>query len=92
MDALKQRWQRVPKAVRKPLVFMAGTVIIIIGLILLPLPGPGGLIIFLGLAILATEFVVAEKARDWVMIKVKQAFAKIRRGTPRPKPKTKLKP
>jgi uncharacterized protein (TIGR02611 family) len=33
-----------------------GTGVVIVGVVLLPLPGPGWLIIFLGLGILATEF------------------------------------
>ena len=37
-------------------VALVGTAVIVIGVVLLPLPGPGWLIIFAGLAILATEF------------------------------------
>ena len=33
-----------------------GVTVVIVGLILVPLPGPGWLIVFCGLAILATEF------------------------------------
>ncbi len=36
-----------------------GTVIVILGLILVPLPGPGWLIVFFGLSIWAVEFVWA---------------------------------
>jgi len=43
------------------LIGVVGTWVVIIGAILLPLPGPGWLIIFLGLAILATEFVWAQR-------------------------------
>ena len=38
-----------------------GTAIIIVGLALVPLPGPGWLIVFAGLALLATEFTWAER-------------------------------
>jgi uncharacterized protein (TIGR02611 family) len=37
-------------------VSIAGLVVIVVGIILLPLPGPGWLIIFIGLAIWGTEF------------------------------------
>jgi uncharacterized protein (TIGR02611 family) len=37
-------------------IIVAATVVILIGIVLLPLPGPGWLIIFAGLGILATEF------------------------------------
>ena len=42
-------------------VAIAGGVLILIGLALLVLPGPGWLFIFLGLGVLATEFVWAER-------------------------------
>jgi uncharacterized protein (TIGR02611 family) len=42
---------------RKMLVAVIGTTIVVIGLVLIFLPGPGLLVILVGLAILATEFV-----------------------------------
>lgn len=85
MNSFKRYWKSLPTAVRKPLVLIVGTIIVIAGLILLPLPGPGWLIIFLGFAVLATEFVIAEKVRDWLvdllkslLNKSKNAFQKIR--------------
>lgn len=86
MESLKRYWKSIPAPVRKPLVFIIGTAIVIIGLILLPLPGPGWVIIFLGFAILATEFAFAEKVRAWLvdqlqltLKKLKQAWRKLRR-------------
>ena len=38
-----------------------GTGIVVLGIVLIPLPGPGWLIVFAGLAVLATEFVWAER-------------------------------
>lgn len=38
-----------------------GSAIILVGLALVPLPGPGWLIVFAGLALLATEFTWAER-------------------------------
>ena len=76
MEKLKSHWKSIPSAFRKPVVFMAGTAIVALGLILLPLPGPGWLIIFLGFAVLATEFATAEKIRAWLVEKVKN-FVKI---------------
>lgn len=35
---------------------MLGTLVVVVGVVLLPLPGPGTLIILLGVAILAVEF------------------------------------
>lgn len=47
-----------------------GVAVIAVGVILLPLPGPGWLIIFLGLGILATEFAWAERLLDYAKSKV----------------------
>ncbi len=38
------------------LVATLGTLIVLVGIVLIPLPGPGWLIVFLGLAVLSTEF------------------------------------
>lgn len=40
---------------------MVGWLVVLVGIVLLPLPGPGWLVIFLGLGILAAEFVWAER-------------------------------
>lgn len=72
MERAKKAWLTVPKAVRKPLVLMVGTLIVIIGALLIPLPGPGWVIVFFGFAVLATEFTLAEKARDWMILVVKR--------------------
>ncbi len=37
-------------------VAVAGAAVVVTGIVLLPLPGPGWLVIFVGLALLATEF------------------------------------
>jgi uncharacterized protein (TIGR02611 family) len=39
-----------------------GGVVALLGLLLVPLPGPGWLVVFLGLAILGTEFTWAKRA------------------------------
>jgi len=53
------RW--AARSTRRLGIFIAGTTVIVIGIILLALPGPGWLVIFAGLAILATEFTWAER-------------------------------
>lgn len=71
MDKLKRSWYKVPQAVRKPLVFMVGFAVVVAGIAMLALPGPGWAAIFLGFAILATEFAFAEKVRDWLVVQLK---------------------
>lgn len=67
MDKLYKWWKSIPVAVRKPLVFMIGFAVVAAGLAMLVLPGPGWAAIFLGFAILATEFAFAERVRDWLV-------------------------
>lgn len=42
-----------------------GLTVIVIGLVLVPLPGPGWLIVFLGVGILASEFHWARRLHAW---------------------------
>lgn len=67
MNKLRKGWYKVPAAIRKPLVFMVGFAVVLAGIIMLVVPGPGWAGIFLGFAILATEFAFAEKVRDWLI-------------------------
>jgi uncharacterized protein (TIGR02611 family) len=47
--------------IRRSLVALVGTTIVLIGLLLVFLPGPGALVVLLGLAVLGTEFVWAQR-------------------------------
>lgn len=50
------RSTRAGRLVLKSVVGVVGVAVIIVGIVLLPLPGPGWLIIFAGLGIMASEF------------------------------------
>jgi uncharacterized protein (TIGR02611 family) len=63
----RSSWKKTPRHVRKPLVFVLGFTIVATGIVLLPLPGPGWLVIFAGFAILATEFEFAERIKTRVI-------------------------
>ncbi|MDB5160322.1 MAG: hypothetical protein JWO99_585 [Candidatus Saccharibacteria bacterium] len=45
---------------------IVGGLVVLIGLILIPYPGPGWLIVFAGFAVLATEFEFAAKWLAWL--------------------------
>ena len=64
MENWKRRWKKMPRTVRQSVVALIGASVILVGIVLLPLPGPGWVIIFFGFAILATEFAFAERVRD----------------------------
>jgi len=54
--SIREAWQRLPRQVRQGGVAVVGVVLIAVGAALLLLPGPGLLVIALGLGVLATEF------------------------------------
>lgn len=68
---LKANWQKIPQPVRKFFVFVIGWLVVLAGVAMLALPGPGWAAIFLGFAILATEFTTARDIRDWMVAKLK---------------------
>lgn len=54
-------------------IFVVGLAVVIAGIIMLPLPGPGWVVIFGGMAIWATEFVWAQLVLRWTKRKVTEA-------------------
>jgi len=65
--------RRRPGAYRiyRVVIGLIGAAIVIGGLALVPLPGPGWLIVFLGLALLATEFTWAARVEKFARDQVK---------------------
>lgn len=73
MERTRHRWKRLPASIRKPLVLVVGSIFIIAAAATGWLPGPGGIPLFLiGIAILATEFVWAERFRDVILAIIKK--------------------
>jgi uncharacterized protein (TIGR02611 family) len=67
---------------RRIAVSVAGFALVVVGLAMLVLPGPGLLLILAGLAILATEYVWAQRALNYARRKAMQAKdAALRRGS-----------
>jgi len=52
-------------------VAVVGTAVVLLGLFLVPFPGPGWLVVFIGLGILASEFAWAERLLDFAKAKVR---------------------
>ncbi|MFJ9747747.1 TIGR02611 family protein [Streptomyces chartreusis] len=57
-------------------VFIIGLAIVGAGILMLPLPGPGWVVIFAGMAVWATEFVWAQLVLRWTKRKVTEAAQK----------------
>ncbi|MGO3886941.1 MAG: TIGR02611 family protein [Mycetocola sp.] len=64
LAALRERLEGRPilRRLYRVAIAVLGGLIVVIGLILVPLPGPGWLIVFGGLGVLASEFHVARRA------------------------------
>jgi len=59
----------------KLIVTVLGVLVVVIGLILVPLPGPGWLIVFLGLTILGSEFHWARRFTSWLRMQLARFWA-----------------
>lgn len=62
---------RTLNLVYRVVVGVVGTAVVLGGIALIPLPGPGWLIVFAGLALLATEFAWAGRLLDFARAKVR---------------------
>ncbi|MEX1208226.1 MAG: PGPGW domain-containing protein [Acidimicrobiia bacterium] len=68
--------QAVPKRqLRRATVAVSGGATVLLGVALLPLPGPGTVVILAGLAVLRREFPVAGKAADGIKSVASKAVA-----------------
>lgn len=81
--AWRRRLRANPATARLYRLFVAalGLVIVIGGLLLVPLPGPGWIIVFAGLAIWASEFEWAQRLLDYAKDRVR-AWNRWMRGQP----------
>lgn len=66
------------RGARRIAVFVLGTTLLLFGAVLLVLPGPGLLVVFLGLTLLATEFVWARLWLRRLKVSTKRAGRKAR--------------
>jgi uncharacterized protein (TIGR02611 family) len=83
----QQRFQRrrsAPRsALRKTGVLAGGALVVIAGVIALPLPGPGLVIMALGALLIAGESRAAARSLDWLEVKLRRLFASARPRRPR---------
>lgn len=62
-------------------VVLAGFVVLLAGLAMIPLPGPGLLVTAVGLALLALEFAWAERLLERTVDRMEQASDTVKRAT-----------
>jgi uncharacterized protein (TIGR02611 family) len=70
---------RVIAAVRKVAVLIVGTIVLVVGVALVVLPGPAFLVIPAGLAILATEFEWARRLLQYAKDRARGVLERARR-------------
>ena len=77
VDALRERLDSVPggRLALRIVVTIVGSAFVLAGIVMLVIPGPGWLSIFLGLAILGTEFTFARRINDWLRTQVRRVWA-----------------
>lgn len=68
----KKPVRRSSKAVRKTLITLLGWSVLLLGVVMIPYPGPGWLVVFLGLSILAKEFDWAQDIHDFTHSKYRE--------------------
>jgi len=71
---LRRRYLWVPRPVKKAIVLVIGGTVLLLGIIMMVAPGPAFIVIPLGLAILAIEFVWA---RRWLK-KIKKSLMNVK--------------
>lgn len=78
-----------PRAVRytrKVVVAVTGGALVVLGIVFIPLPGPGSILIIAGLALLATEFAAARRALDKAKDSARKAMPGRRPADPAEEP------
>jgi uncharacterized protein (TIGR02611 family) len=73
------RERRVADFVYRVVVGVVGLTVLLVGIVAIPYPGPGWAIVFVGLAILATEFYWAHRTLSFTRSRYDSAMAWFRR-------------
>jgi len=88
MKKLKQQLERMPHPIRWALSMIIGFTLLLLGLIMLVTPGPGLLLIFFGLSILALELEWAREINkqgmqglERIVARIKKIFVKDKKTT-----------
>jgi uncharacterized protein (TIGR02611 family) len=61
------------RAIWRIFIAVSGGVVLAAGLVMIPFPGPGWLVVFLGIGIWATEFTWAQRLLQWTRVRVNAA-------------------
>jgi uncharacterized protein (TIGR02611 family) len=83
LDGIRERRERHRERSRivRAAVVLAGFVVVLAGLAMIPLPGPGLLVTAVGLAVLALEFVWAERLLERTIDRMTKTSETVKRAT-----------
>jgi uncharacterized protein (TIGR02611 family) len=83
IESVRERRERHRERSRvvRAAVVLAGFVVVLVGLALIPLPGPGLLVVAVGLAVLALEFAWAERMLERTINRMEQATETVKRAS-----------
>ena len=83
LDGVRERRRRHRERSRivRAAVVLAGFVVVLVGLALIPLPGPGLLVTAVGLAVLALEFAWAERLLERTVDRMGKASDTVKRAS-----------
>lgn len=56
---------KLANSTRRTLIGLVGWAVLLLGVVMIPYPGPGWVVVFIGLSILATEFQWAKDAHEY---------------------------
>jgi uncharacterized protein (TIGR02611 family) len=65
MGRIEKTLAGLPPRTRRLVVALVGSLVVLIGVVMIPYPGPGWLVVFMGFAILSQEFVWARRALEY---------------------------
>jgi uncharacterized protein (TIGR02611 family) len=83
IEGIRERRERHRERSRivRAAVVLAGFVVVLAGLAMIPLPGPGLLVVAVGLAVLALEFVWAERLLERTIDRMAKTSETVKRAT-----------
>ena len=83
IDGIRERRQRHRERSRivRAAVVLAGFVVVLAGLAMIPLPGPGLLVVAVGLAVLALEFAWAERLLEQTVERMTKTSETVKRAS-----------
>lgn len=71
---LHEHRRRRPSSTSRAVTISVGVVLILVGVLVGPLPGPGGFVSVFGLALLSTVFRPMARFMDWAELKLRHAW------------------